>query len=93
LNAQVIANLLATAGMTQGIGDWRPQKGSGNYGQFRVVNKDDEDYQRIVKIGRPEQIEAMNNPDPYDDETRELLTWYGAEVKRRGFEIVRNEVA
>ncbi len=34
---QAIANLVAAAGITVGIGDFRPEKGAGNYGQFTVV--------------------------------------------------------
>lgn len=89
LREQIIANLLATAGMTQGVGDWRPQKGSGTYGQFRLVSADDAEFNSIVKNGgRAAQIEAMDNPEPYDMETEELLTWYGVEARRRGFTVV-----
>lgn len=89
LKEQVISNLLATAGMSQGIGDWRPQKGAGTYGQFRLVNADDKDLQHLMKHGgRAAQVAAMESPEPYDDETAEMLEWYNVEIKRRGFKEV-----
>jgi len=89
LKEQVIANLFAIAGLTNGIGDWRPQKGSGTFGQFKLVSKDDPDYKRIMKTGgREAQMKAMETPVPYDDETEELLRWFDAEYKRLGFKEV-----
>jgi hypothetical protein len=89
LKEQVIANLFAIAGLTNGIGDWRPQKGSGTFGQFKLVSLDDPDFKRVVKTGgRAAQMEAMENPVPYDDETEELLRWFDAEYKRLGFKEV-----
>lgn len=84
-----IVNLLAVAGITNGIGDWRVQKGSGNYGQFRLVSDDDPLFQKILaEGGRDAQDAALENPTSYDGETDELLSWYNAEVKRRGFKTV-----
>lgn len=89
LRHQGVANLLATAGLTQGIGDWRPQKGKGSYGQFEIVSEDDPRFVHIVKnYGRKAQLAAMKNPEPYDTESAELLEWYGPEAKRRGFKTV-----
>src|SRR5574343_117140 len=34
LSQDAIANLIAAAGIVMGIGDWRPEKGSGDYGSF-----------------------------------------------------------
>jgi len=88
LKEQAVANLLASAGLTQGVGDWRPGKGSGTYGQFELVGADDPRFQHIVKHGgRQAQIEAMNNPEPYDTESAELLEWFEAEAGRRGFKV------
>jgi hypothetical protein len=84
LNLKSISNLLAASGMINGIGGWRPQKGSGNFGQFRVCSEDDADFQRILKIGRAEQVEAMNNPIAYSGETEELLEYFDEEIKTRG---------
>lgn len=94
LKEQAVVNLLAAAGITQGIGDWRVQKGSGNYGQFSLVGADDQDFARIVASGgRAEQDAAIAEPEPYDSETEALLDWYDHEVVRRGFKIVDKEVA
>lgn len=89
LNQKTVMNLLAQGGLSQGIGDWRAEKGSGSYGQFAISNSDDVDFDRIVDAGgRAQQIAAMANPTPYDDETRELMSWFDAEVDRRGLKIV-----
>lgn len=83
-----IVNLLAAAGLIQGVGDWRPEKGSGNYGQFELVSPDDPRYRRVVaEGGRQAQVEAMEAAEPYDAESEELLSWFDVEVKRRGFKV------
>jgi hypothetical protein len=88
MREQAIANLLAAAGITVGVGDFRPEKGAGNYGQFEVVGADDERLIEMMKIGgRAEQIAAMENPEAYDEDTEELLSWFDVEVRRRGFKI------
>lgn len=87
LREQAVANLLAAAGIMRGVGDWRPEKGAGDYGQFELVSEDNAEFQRIIKIGRAEQDEAMESPECYDEESAELLSWYDAEVKRRGFKV------
>jgi hypothetical protein len=84
LNESGIANLLASAGTIQGVGDFRPQKGKGTYGTFSLVNSDDPEFMRRMAIGRNEQQEAMLRADPYDTETRELTEWWKNEVKSRG---------
>ena len=84
-----VLNLLAAGGITSGVGDWRPEKGKGDYGQFRIANDDDAELLEITKHGgRKAQIEAMENPAPYDLETEELLGWYDTEATRRGFKVV-----
>ena len=89
LREQAVVNLLAAAGITQGIGDWRPQKGSGSYGQFALVGIGDADFDRIVATGgRDAQMAAMAEPECYDDETEKLLAWFDVESKRRGFKVV-----
>lgn len=85
---QAVINLLAAAGITQGIGDWRVQKGSGNYGQFSLVGTDNTDFQEIVATGgRAAQDAALADPLTYNAETDELLSWFSVESKRRGFKI------
>lgn len=84
LKDQVIANLLAAAGFTQGIGDWRQQKGAGSYGQFKLVSENDKDFVRICKQGgRVAQDAGLNAPTFYDEETERLYTWFNAEVLHR----------
>lgn len=84
IRAQAVANLLAAAGITIGIGDWRSEKGAGNYGQFQIVDANNADFKRIIKTGgRAEQIEAMEHPVCYDDETTELLSWFQDELSSR----------
>ncbi|WP_233868604.1 hypothetical protein [Paraburkholderia adhaesiva] len=85
LRAQSILNLLHAAGLICGIGDWRPQKGSGSYGQFEVVNADDAVLMRLVKSGaRKQQLAAMKAPVAWNSESQELLAWYNVELRRRG---------
>ena len=79
-------NLFAAAGMMQGVGDWRPQKGSGTYGQYQLVSADDDRFLEVIENGgRESQVDAMANPQPYDEETEELMSWFDVESKRRGF--------
>lgn len=84
IKPQAVANLLAAAGMIQGVGDWRPEKGAGNYGQFEIVDAEDPRFVEVVATGgREAQLAAMNEPTCYDDETEELLTWFDDELQRR----------
>lgn len=84
IRAQAVANLLAAAGITIGVGDWRPEKGAGSYGQFRIAFEDDADFKRIVKVGgRAAQQAALDHPVCYDDETTELLSWFDDERSKR----------
>jgi len=89
LREQGIANLLASAGIMSGVGDWRPGKGSGTYGQFELVSEDDERFSHIIKHGgRKAQEDAMASPNFYDQDTEDLFRWYEAEANRRGFKVV-----
>lgn len=89
LKEQAIVNLMAAAGITQGVGDWRVEKGSGNYGQFAAVDAKDKEFKRIIKTGGTDaQLKAISDPVAYDSETEELLSWFDVEVKRRGFSVV-----
>jgi hypothetical protein len=90
LKVQGVLNLLGSSGVISGVGDWRPEKGKGDYGAFVVVDQDDAEFRRIIATGgRAAQEAAMANPACYDLETEELLTWFDAEVERRGFESSR----
>lgn len=85
LTAQSIVNLLTAAGVTVGVGDWRPEKGKGSYGQFVVVNDDDPQFLALLSEGREGQEAAMAHPEPYDNETADMLSWWSGEAVRRGF--------
>lgn len=87
LREQSIANLLAAAGFQSGVGDWRQEKGSGSFGSFDIVSADDVDFVRIMKQGRNQQIAALETPEPYNDETSEMLAWFNVEIRRRGFQV------
>lgn len=88
LREQSIANLLAAAGIQSGIGDWRQEKGSASYGSFKLVSADDPDFLRITSsMGRQAQREAMDEPEAYNEETAEMLSWFNVEMKRRGFKV------
>lgn len=86
LKVESLINLMAAAGITQGIGDWRTEKGSGNYGGFEVV--DLKDIKKLMaKCGADEQRAAIDNPVCYDSETEALMSWFDVEAKRRGFAV------
>lgn len=88
LREQEIANLMAAAGIMRGVGDWRPEKGAGSYGQFELVSADDERFTRIIRDGgREAQDERLAKPVCYNAETQELLTWFDEESARRGFQV------
>lgn len=77
-----IARLLVAAGMTVGIGGWRQEKGSGNFGLFRIATSADaEEFEDIVRTGgREAQEEALLAPACYDEQTADLLAWYEEEI-------------
>jgi hypothetical protein len=84
----MVINQMSFAGMSQGIGDWRVQKGSGNYGRFKVVSEDNPQYRMLIENGvKTQQDDALANPVAFDSESEELLSWYEAEVLRRGFKV------
>lgn len=88
LREQAIINLLYAAGFQSGIGDWRQEKGSANYGCFEIVSSANTEFQRIVKTqGRAAQKSAMKNPVAYNSEAEEMLAWFDVELKRRGFKV------
>jgi hypothetical protein len=89
LRGQSVYNLMTAAGIMQGIGDWRTGKGSGTFGQFQIVEKDNAEYKHILKHGgRKVQVAALETPDFYDQESQELFDMMSVEAKRRGFKAV-----
>lgn len=88
LNLKTINTLFQAAGMIVGVGDWRPEKGSGNFGTFRVVDSDDADFKAIIESGgREAQEAAMLRAEPYDSDTEELLSWFFDEAKDRELKV------
>lgn len=83
MRPQAVLNLLAAAGMSIGVGDWRPEKGKGNYGQFEIVGADDDRFLAAMAAGREAQERAMESPTCYDDETTSLLSWFEDERGKR----------
>lgn len=83
--APSVEKLLISAGMFVGVGDYRPEKGAGNYGSWRVVSDvDDPEFADLVaNEGREAQQAAFDKPDYYDDDTAELIEWFAAEHIRR----------
>lgn len=85
LTATGVLALLSNAGMSAGIGDFRPEKGKGSFGQFYVTTEDDPEFQRIRDAGgRDAQIDAIENVVCYGADDAELLAIYDAELRRRG---------
>ena len=83
LNETTILNLLEAAGLVIGIGDYRQEKGKGNYGQFSVCTESD--VKHIIKAGsREQQDAALKDPEFYDIETEELYRWFNEECVARG---------
>lgn len=81
LNGQAMTNLLAAAGVTCGVGDFRQEKGKGSYGQFEICAPDHPEFKSIVESGgRSQQDAALADPQPFDVDTAEMLDWFDAEV-------------
>lgn len=88
LTQQAVANLLATAGIVIGVGDWRPEKGSGSYGQFEICPSNDPEFLEIIERGgREAQAAAMQDPAFYNSESEELFMWFDSETRRRGMKV------
>lgn len=84
INETTVANLLEGAGLIRGVGDYRQEKGAGNFGQFTITAPED-GWDEITKIGgREAQIAAYENPSFYNEESEELFRWWESEMKRRG---------
>jgi hypothetical protein len=87
IRQQSVVNLLAAAGITAGVGDWRPQKGSGSYGTFEIVGSDHPEFRDVIQYGRETQDAALAYPQPYDDETATLLEWYHKQAQTCGIKV------
>jgi hypothetical protein len=85
LTTAAVGNLLATAGMICGIGDYRQEKGKGSFGQFDI-NPPQARWDAIVKLDKAVQDAALEAPECFDDQTEILLKWFNEEIIRRGRE-------
>lgn len=83
LSVQAITNLLAGAGEIVGIGDFRQEKGAGDFGLFRVATAADAEFRKVSKEGREEQALALKEPRYFDEETKSLLEWYDEQIAQR----------
>ena len=83
LTETALARLLEAGGLLNGVGDFRQEKGKGNYGQFEIASEA-ECRDIISRGGMKEQDAALESPEFYDSETAELYGWYVEERKRRG---------
>lgn len=85
LNVTQVSNLLGNAGILQGVGDGRQEKGAFNYGQFQLTSESDPEFKAILRSGaRVAQDKAISAMTPYDLESRKLLTYWREETERRG---------
>jgi len=83
INATTLGTLLTLAGLVVGVGDFRQEKGKGNFGQFSLSTE--QEVAAIVKKGGMKQQDAaIEKPECYDLETQTLLDWFTAERKKRG---------
>jgi hypothetical protein len=84
IREQDIVNLMDAAGDIIGIGDGRTEKGTFNFGSWKIVEKGDKQWNEIVRAGgRRAQEAAMAKPEASDIDSEELWSWYEAEIIRR----------
>lgn len=74
---ETVVRLLNAAGVYIGIGDGTPGRGILNFGQFRAVDVETmrRDYTHILAQGRAVQQRAIENPQPYDESTEDILRY------------------
>lgn len=84
IKPQSIANLFGSAGIIVGVGDGRPQKAKKEFGCWRLCSENDPEWNAIVSESSIKaQDEALANPEYFDRESEQLLTWFIAERERR----------
>lgn len=86
LSTTAIVNLLCNAGVVAGVGDFRQEKGKGNFGSFRVISADEDDPEwddLVANEARKVQEAALAAPEYANQETADLMAIYEAEVSRR----------
>ena len=85
-NPQAIVTLLANAGVVAGLGDFRQEKGKGNFGSFEIVTTPEQEleFDRLVREeGRSVQEAAMKEGKPYDQISRDLFAYSAARMEKR----------
>lgn len=92
---RIVADLVALAGMINGIGDFRPEKGKGNYGSFQIVSEHDPAFVELQKITAQQQYDAIQKPDFHDEDSEELYNWWAEKTDdgSRGVEPVAKDPA
>lgn len=87
LSLHSVVSLLSNAGVIVGIGDFRQEKGRGSYGTFAVAGDDlgewADTWADITQEGRDIQEAAMDDAEPYDEETADLMAFLEEERKLR----------
>lgn len=84
LTQKTLVTLLHNAGLIIGVGDFRQEKGKGNFGQFKIAADHSEVVDIIKNGGLEAQDAAISEMKTYDGETDELFNWYKDERVRRG---------
>lgn len=86
LSVSAVITLACNAGVLIGIGDFRQEKGKGGFGCFRVITPETDDPEwddLVANHGRAAQLAALENPEPADKDTADLLDFYHKELHRR----------
>ena len=81
-----VLTLAANAGILVGLGDFRQEKGKGAFGSFRVIGpgQEDAEWNDLVKNhAAPAQLRAIDEPEYADDDTADLMEYFGEEAARR----------
>lgn len=83
ISDKAIMQLLSNGGIIVGVGDFRQEKGKGNFGQFEVATE--AQCKSIIKAGGMKaQDAAIKAPAMFDADTEELYSWFSEEVENRG---------
>lgn len=90
ITLSAVRNLVANAGDIQGIGDFRNEKGAGNFGLWEVTTASDPAVKRIIRQGGyAAQASALHAvpPEFFDGETSSLYHWWAEEMASRGLSV------
>ena len=87
MTANSVAAMVVNAGLVTGVGDFRPERGAGTYGTWRVVSTDDDELEfEAIKAegGRDAQLEAEKQMIPYDENSADMLKYWDELFKEEG---------